>query len=1367
MNGLRGIAPFWVWAVVGLLLLVLLILAGLFLLLRRSQVKALETESGDGAAPALTGEVHTSRLQWLHLRMSFLRALRSLREHVAGRSYRYGVPWLLLMGEEGSGKTTLLDNTGMTRSWYASDPRIEGHGELGWGFFDRGIVLDVPGAFVLRKDGISSDEHGWNGLLKLLQRHRARRPLDGIVLTLPCRDLLDDSLSASASIHHKATILFEKLWDAERVLGMRLPVYVLVTQCDLIPGFQSFAQSLPEAWQEGAFGWSNPYHLETAFSTAWIDEAFITMQEELQRVQSEIFVAPKQIADPDQLFLFPGAFWRLREPLRIYLSRIFKETGYRESFYFRGVYFCGDLAGATAAGQDGALALWPPNPVPVSPENDVEALPALTPQPTPVFLRQLFENRIFPEFGVARPNSRAFLSHNRITLGSQIAAITAAVILTLGTAFSYHRLELENQHVVLPFLREIAADRDRVQKFAASPSSLADSAAISHNEYDLLSGMAELSASNFSSWFLPASHFSHLHDRMSAAMVPAFEQLVFKTIRFRLERKAALMFSAPVPAPLDSDGDDAVLAINQTVEYRNLQQFGEQLNQLQQSIETYEAMRKPGIWVSPEQFQNLVVYLGGHPLPEGFDYQNNPEFRTALSRATGTAYVCTPADQQQATQRMRSLIAQLYARWYDHNVLLDDAEVIEQQTAAVMDHSSGSGEEPDLNTLQEAITQLQGDLANSGLAEIVQGQFQLIDTPMLKTALQPSCYLTPDVATFARQQGQAAFNHLQQNLLQQSTSLTGPIFDAGSGALQLSPGVQQLQVGIAHMQKLPFMSSPTDANLTATIPPGMQLLWNTSDLQQALSLQQAYDGFTQTTLAGTPWQLHDALRSLALRQLQHTMLHIVGQAQQFIPVSGNPNEVSLQQDVIPGIQSFQSAQPSLEKLQSLMRRWGQFGALAKLQSITRSQALQLLQLLDEKFNEQAPYVIRDGDFTWWTGQQPASLGAFGVQSSDAMAEYLAFQQGRIKSFADLARPLVAELSGADADLDRSHVRLLTKWDSIVRASSQAASKNPNSSLAQLNSFIQTGMDQITPAHDCAVPANGGRGRADYFLQIRDRLQQQLHERCLDIALGSAWNSYTQLEEFFNQHLAGRFPFVAANQVDSTPGADPAALRQFLQMLMQSGASARAALTETYQFGASRDAALQFLQEAGRLATFFAPFAKAGSNVQAPVFDVTPVFRVNREHERGGDRIIGWSLQIAGQTVQQGATPASLRWIYGQPVAVTLRWAMNSPVVPVPSADSAHVAISGHSVSFNYNDAWSLLRLLRHYQAPATDFTGLSDSSPVTVALPVKTMRTSGAASPPTLVFVRLQVSPAGQKAPLTLPNFPTHAPQLVRPQGGE
>jgi len=1375
MKWLAGIAPLWVWAVFGLVLLVLLILAGLFVLLRRARVQELDTEGGEGSARALEGEVHASRLQWLHLRMSFLRAMRSLREHVAGRSYRYSVPWLLLMGEEGSGKTTLLDNTGMNRSWYAANPRIEGHDELAWGFFDRGILLDAPGSFVLRKDGLSSDEHGWNGVLKLLQRHRARRPLDGIVLTLPCRDLLDDSLSASASIQHKATILFEKLWEAERALGMRLPVYVLVTQCDRIPGFQSFAQSLPEDRQENIFGWSNPYHLETAFSTAWVDEAFITMQEELQQVQTELFVAPKQIADPDHLFLFPGAFWRLREPLRIYLGRIFKETGYRESFFFRGIYFCGDLAGATSeAGPDSALALWMPDPAMPS-DAATESLPALSPQPAPVFLRHLFENRIFPEFGVARPNSRAFLSHNRITLASQIAAVAAAVILTLGTAFSYHRLQNENQHVVLPFLQEIATDRDRVQRITALPARLADSSAINHNEYDLLSGMAELTGIDFSSWFLPTSHFSSIRRQINLAMVPAFEQLVFKTVRFRLEHKAIRIIAgaaASSSATTAGDADDTAadpaegetpLTIEQTAEYHSLKQYGDQLRHLQNAIDIYEKMRKPGIWVSPEDFEKLVVYLGGHPLPEGFDYENNQEFRNALAQASGTQYVCAPNLQQQATRRMRDLAAQLYDRWYGHNVLLDDAAVIEQQTAAVLDHSGGAQQGPDLSTLQQAITQLQGDLTQPGLAEIVQGQFRLTDGPVIKAALQPSCYLNSNAAAYAAQDGQSAFGHLQQNLLDQSTSLTGPIFDASSGLLQLSPGVQQLQAGIAQMQKLPFMSSPTDANLTATIPAGMQLLWNTADLQQALSLQTAYDGFTQTSLAGTPWRMHDALRTLALRQLQHTMLHLVGEAQQFTPISGNPQEVSMQQDLVPGIQGFQAAQPSLEKLQALMRRWGQYGAMAKLQSITRSQALQLLQLLDEKFNEQAPYVIRDGDFAWWNGQAPVAMAAFGVQSPDALADYLAFQQSRIKSFADLAQPLVSALGGSSADLDRNHARLLTKWNSIVRASNQAAGKNPNSSLARLNAFIQTGMDQITPAHDCALPASSP-DRADYFLQIRDQLQQQLRERCLDVALGSAWSSYTQLEEFFNQHLAGRFPFVAANAVDSTPGADPAALRQFLQMVAQSGASARGALQQTRQFGASREAALQFLQQAGQLQTFFSAFMKPG--VPSPVFDVTPTFRVNRERERGGDRIITWSLHIAGQTAQQGPAPASLRWVYGQPVAIELRWAMNSPVVPAPTA-GAHVAVSGHSASFNYNDAWSLLRLLRRFRAPAADFTGLSDASPVTLALPVGTMTTSGAASQPALVFVRLQVSQAGQKAPLPLPDFPTHAPQLVRPQGEE
>src|SRR5688572_14000279 len=201
----------------------------------------------------------------VELRTSFRRALRILKSYVTGRDFRYRAPWYLLAGESKSGKTALLESNGLNES---VQELIDKSGRrLNWYFFDDGVVMDVAGDYMLRNDG-TANHRGWNTILRLLQKHRPQRPLDGLVLTIPCTDLIgapELGHQRRFELEQKATSLYKKLWQAQKILGMRLPIYILVTKCDEITGFSSLCRQLPEKLHRQMFGWSNPSTLETAY----------------------------------------------------------------------------------------------------------------------------------------------------------------------------------------------------------------------------------------------------------------------------------------------------------------------------------------------------------------------------------------------------------------------------------------------------------------------------------------------------------------------------------------------------------------------------------------------------------------------------------------------------------------------------------------------------------------------------------------------------------------------------------------------------------------------------------------------------------------------------------------------------------------------------------------------------------------------------------------------------------------------------------------------------------------------------------------------------------------------------------------------
>lgn len=190
------------------------------------------------------------------LSQSFGYALKLMYDFIGGSQFRYQLPWIVTLGSQSTGKSTLLESLSMDRP--IGRPLFETEGGekplCDWWFFDHGTVLDLDGKLVLSASQPLSDEDNWKLFLNLLARHRPKRPLDGIVLTIPASELMGKKALSHDDIMIRAEYLYEKLWQMQHMTGIRVPVYVVVTKCDLVPGFESFCKSIPSHNGRGIFG---------------------------------------------------------------------------------------------------------------------------------------------------------------------------------------------------------------------------------------------------------------------------------------------------------------------------------------------------------------------------------------------------------------------------------------------------------------------------------------------------------------------------------------------------------------------------------------------------------------------------------------------------------------------------------------------------------------------------------------------------------------------------------------------------------------------------------------------------------------------------------------------------------------------------------------------------------------------------------------------------------------------------------------------------------------------------------------------------------------------------------------------------------
>jgi hypothetical protein len=122
-----------------------------------------------------------------------------------------------------------------------------------------------------------------------------------------------------------------------------------------------------------------------------------------------------------------------------------------------------------------------------------------------------------------------------------------------------------------------------------------------------------------------------------------------------------------------------------------------------------------------------------------------------------------------------------------------------------------------------------------------------------------------------------------------------------------------------------------------------------------------------------------------------------------------------------------------------------------------------------------------------------------------------------------------------------------------------------------------------------------------------------------------------------------------------------------------------------------------------------------------------------------------------------------------PASVVFGWAKDSPWQPRPTGQQPHVAVQGGNVSYQYDNAWSLISLLRDRASGPAD-------RPQTLQFTIATQPVLQGAveqSSPTTVFLRVQLQSPDDKKALVLPSFPWKAPILAgcpapaaKPAGG-
>jgi type VI secretion system protein ImpL len=392
---------------------------------------------------------------------------RGLGRLFQGKRYLYELPWYITLGSKSTGKTTAVLNAGLAFPVSEQMQRAvdqlaatSGTANVDWWMTNEAVLIDTAGhyarhgqsasgsaviaslssasavaekvdtessatiadeapegkddktpasvekeqeqkPFVTRKE---VDAAEWHGFLALLRKHRPRMPINGAILTIDLATLTKEDDHARLG---EIAALRTRLAELRTDLGIRFPVYLVITKMDRLSGFNEYFGSLTAEGRSQIWGFTLPSGRATVAREALRARCRLELDHLAARLAQGVNGRLQDEHDAGnrrKLVALDQEFSALIGPLAMLIDSIFLDSRYdttQRDEALRGVYF-------TSAAQSGAMLVAERQTilqrVLSAFASEKTSAVSTSEQHQSYFLRDLLTKVVFREAQLVRPN---------------------------------------------------------------------------------------------------------------------------------------------------------------------------------------------------------------------------------------------------------------------------------------------------------------------------------------------------------------------------------------------------------------------------------------------------------------------------------------------------------------------------------------------------------------------------------------------------------------------------------------------------------------------------------------------------------------------------------------------------------------------------------------------------------------------------------------------------------------------------------------------------------------------------------------------------------------------------------------------------
>lgn len=1326
------------------------------------------------------------------VKRSFKKATKSLEKQLRSAEAIYNIPWFAMVGEPGSGKGVMLGESGLAArpgspETFGLEPEVANL----WWFFNEAVVVDFdedlfavsedvkgqskaaprPGLLkrIFKRKAQAPTGGNWRTQLDGLRDARRLRPLDGLVLTVDVGSLLMKTPEAAGRISRRAEAVASRIHEAQYQLAVDFPVYVVLTGCESLRGFDTFTRALPEQIRDQIFGWSAPYEPDTSYEPEWVEEAVASLHEQTCVAQVELLSQVPSQRDRDELYLLPREIRQLAEPLRLYLDPLFKTSTFRRNLPLRGIFLTGRVSDKRPPDPTPSPMALPPGVPPLPGTSKAEP-----PKGKPRYVRQLFSEKIFAEPGLAVIDEKRNRALNRKVRNARIGL---ALVLVLFGVFilmqrSFTGGEVAEFDGMLSILKSY---QDRKGGNLTSVDQVKDEGV------NALEALAQLDFDGFESLLAPTTLTQDLSTEVNQAIARVMGDAVGTPLANTLRNKAEIMLPSFLDNPPKNGQVDVApdpTHIQPEAHFSALRKFVDEVNALELAFRRFQTANLTDI-------AQVYLYLTQKDITDKLVNQAGL-YQQALSQMRSWPELEYDAPYgTRATNKLKLMVERMQTQLFRSHPLKDALDDLRRLLDTLKGGLGPLETHNDrLRAIREAITKVE-ELIHDGQAawllsetfEPGEGYGELLDKLNSEAFIQPE-----DGGTYSarvRSDNQRLFTDLREHIWSQRSVLGDfDLLTNREGRVVLSPALTSVKNALTDYFNQPYViSDSTQFELGLSRDAGARTIWNGDLINKVLSWERNFRSYVGGDRPGLSDAINEAIDIAARREFRNRVRDVMLKF-------ASPQVLAATDDSVGSggwtVQDRQRLKERITNIADLFDSLLKIVAVldevdknlneatdSRLFALLRNDVLDLLKQVDSILKSEKPYAIRE-DFDLSDSRLPPGVVAFGARDASDLVARLGVKRKTVQELAyEYARPLVDVMTKLGQPFASDP--LVEKWSKIIRVLTDFDKKVPGNSLENLERFIEDDLNKVqlsTCVEQLKQHVNRYE-RDDLFKEAKYQIGSTMIRRCNEDLRKFTLQGYVDVQTFFTDRLAGRFPFAAADVIAEVETGD---IVGFFQLFDKYAGAfkvfSRPGTSGGPIFGDATDEVLRFIQQVERMRPLFAPLITAEDENPDLVLDIEFEFRENRENEVNGNQIIEWFAQVADVRIGHRDNKRGTQWRTNDNVSVCFRWAKDAMFLPAVNQRSEAARVNGRTACYAYQGKFSLFRIISAHAATPADRGRRSFLRPHTLRFETETTLGNAPQDNASLlvtdtrVYIRLGLMLPGGKSAFRLPDFPRRAPEV-------